>query len=104
MITARIPPIIKIEPKMLSFAKVLVLRWKICDTCEKSLWVQRGREELCKAQTRGDCSTAPKFESSESVHENQNRHVFLSNGEVDLGKEKVERIHEPIIPAIFAPR
>jgi len=44
---------IKIEPKMLSFAKVLVLRWKICDTCEKSLWIQRGREELCKASNAG---------------------------------------------------
>ena len=53
MITARIPLIIKIEPKMLSFANVLVLRWKICDTCEKSLWVTAGSEELCYASNAG---------------------------------------------------
>ncbi len=69
---------IKIEPKMLSFANVLVLRWKICDTCEKSLWIQRGREELLQCLKRGE-TVAPrsKFESSESVHESQLRHVFL---------------------------
>jgi hypothetical protein len=93
---------IKIEPKMLSLAKVLVLRWKICDTCEKSLWVQRGREELCKAQTRGDCSIALKFESSESVHESSA--VTGSCAIQEVSKRKaLSEVHEPIIPAIFAP-
>lgn len=54
---------------MLSFANVLVLRWKICDTCEKSLWIQQEGRNFAMPQTRGDCSTALKFESSETVHE-----------------------------------
>lgn len=60
----------KIDPKMLSFENVLVLRWKICDTCEKSLWTRRGgKRKLGVPQTRGKCSTAQKFESSQRVHE-----------------------------------
>jgi hypothetical protein len=53
-------------------------------------------------QTRGDCSTALKFESSETVHEGRFCHVSRGNKTTTLeARKNSERIHEPTISATF---
>jgi hypothetical protein len=79
----------KIEPKMLSFANVLVLRWKICDTCEKSLWMQRGREEPLPSLKRGE-TVAPRRNSSQVKRFTRARSVAVYKEAISHGIRRRE--------------